>query len=168
MPKSTSRRTSLQPVFEPFDLLESSPLMMPPILPSPPAIGFHSDASEDEPSDSSNGHHGEKNGIVINGDAADRNGIAANGTLANGLATNGVMANGLASNDFAAHAEVASNGILNVSPPVALNGAGDHAQMSSGTSLDSTPSRDVASLSDTASQNGHAHLNGDAGLNSNT
>jgi hypothetical protein len=178
MPKSTNRRTSLQPVFEPFDLLESSPLMMPSILTSPPANGFHSEEIDDEPSSSFNGHHGEKqNGIAVNGDAANRNGAmangavangaAANGAVANGLATNGVMANGLASDDQTAHSTVASNGILNVSPPIALKGAGDYAQMASAIPSEPIPSRNIARPGDAASQNGHAHLNGGASLNGN-
>jgi hypothetical protein len=204
MPKSTSRRTSLQPVFEPFDLLESSPLMMPSILTSPPANGFHSEAMDDEPSGSSNGHHGEKNGATVNG--ATVNGAVANGAAVNGAVIsdavangsdvnglNGLMANGRASDDFAAHSEAASNGAVNVSAPVALNGAANHASnriaataeidsdlvdaavarevfrapASNAISSSPIPSHDVASASDAASQNGHAHLNGDASLNGN-
>ena len=51
MPKSTNRRTSLQPVFEPFDLLEDAPLM-----PPTPKNGYHSEVVVDD-TNSCNGHH---------------------------------------------------------------------------------------------------------------
>ena len=91
MPKSTNRRTSLQPVFEPFDLLEDAPLM-----PPTPKNGYHSEVVVDDTT-SCNGHHCDARDASINGTSAhDHPGedidcdIGQNETMFNGAMFEGV------------------------------------------------------------------------------
>jgi hypothetical protein len=114
MPKPTSRRTSLQPVFEPFELLESAPIM-PPLQTN----CYHSGTLADEENSPFNGYDGAENGDAINGAAINderANGVVINGAVVNGSVVNGPVVNG----------ETHINGILNGTPAIALNGAANH------------------------------------------
>jgi len=127
MPKSTSRRISLQPVFEPFDLVESTPLMMP----SPSTNGFfHSETLDDEDGGSSNGYHGEQrrgeqhtvepNRVEQNHADQNRaepirgekNGVPVNGVPVNGAPLNGTASNGNASAVTTANAATNGHGAV--------------------------------------------------------
>jgi len=151
MPKSTSRRTSLQPVFEPFDLLEGTPIMAP-----VQTNGYHSEALTDTETISLNGHHGELNGATVNG--ATVNGATVNGAAINDDAIHGLDADPDLADLAAAKAAFSAEPVSEVQLPAVPS---NNAVPSSNAVLSSN----IANQNDTASQNGHASLNGDAELN---
>jgi hypothetical protein len=167
MPKPSSRRTSLQPVFEPYDLLESTPMMMPSMTSSPPTNGFGSNGFESDAMDQPDAlnpsealdqldtldespcipfhaHHDEQargDELVHAETNGESNHVASNHAAPDhSAAIDGTVIDGPAINGFVVHAEPAANGAI---PPAS----------------DDVISRDAAHL------NGHAILNGHAGVN---
>jgi hypothetical protein len=149
MPKPTNRRTSLQPVFEPFNLLEDAPIM-----PLVPTNGYHLEELDDD-TNSCNGHHCDLNGASING--ASINGTSAHDHLGHddpGIEISDLMIDG-------------AFGLSDADPDLADLAAAKAAfaaePISEGPVPNLSPS-DIANQNDTAHQNGHSGLNGHSGV----
>ena len=190
MPKPTSRRTSLQPVFEPFEVLDSESMMQP-----LQTNGYHLASGDDdgslfgglhcEPSEAgANGLHGEPPAIEAPADESVADESRADDSAAheagvNGSSTRGIFAlNGFANS--AAHqapsriadefADVVNgdSDLADLAAAKAAFAAGEsEAQENHHAAADqngSAPSNGFAAI-DVAALNGHAHLNGEHALN---
>jgi hypothetical protein len=175
MPKSTSRRTSLQPVFEPFDLLEDAPLM-----PPAPTNGYHSEVLPDNDSTSCNGHRCNVRDASINGTSAHDHpgddidcGLDPGETMFNGAMFEGAtfglsdvdpdLADLAAAKAAFAADPISESPLPNLTSDIAsLNGSSNSSDAVSPS--DPTNESDTPSPSDSASQNGHPILNGHADL----
>lgn len=162
MLKPTSRRISLQPVFQPVDLLQGTP-MMPPL----PTNGYHSESLTSEPLDEAahfNGHHAETNG--------NNRGLASNGSSSHDSFHPDEPNPPTIDADSVVDSEPAANGHSAVGPIFALNGApnqeaeefdaaGDLAELAAARqAFFSMPPELVVKQSDAESANGTPHGNG--------
>jgi hypothetical protein len=163
MSKSTSRRTSLQPVFEPFGLLESEAIGS-----APSTNGYHLESLDEEMAPA-NGSHADHN-------QAHHNGSEINGAEIIGDLINGSVANGSGFTD-----ESPAEGIPNAGPAIVVNGAVDHPANRIAEQFDADPdmadlaaateafsaalSNSISNQNDTSSHNGHSQRNGDSHRN---